>query len=71
MEGKAVKLTSHEFRLLSYLMHHQEEVHSRTVLTEHLYDQDFDLDSNVIEVLIEIFRLRLRYVSYLGMNFAI
>ncbi len=59
VDGKPVKLTSHEFRLLSYLMHHQEEVHSRTVLTEHLYDQDFDRDSNTIEVFIGRLRKKL------------
>ena len=41
-----MKLTSHEFRLLSYLIHHKGEVVSRTELIEHLYDQDFDKDSN-------------------------
>ncbi len=47
-----VKLTSHEYRLLSYLMHHQGRVVSRTELVEHLYDQDFDRDSNTIEVFV-------------------
>jgi two-component system OmpR family response regulator len=51
-DGQAIKLTSHEFRLLSYLMHHRERVVSRTELVEHLYDQDFDRDSNTIEVFI-------------------
>jgi len=51
-DGKAVKLTSHEFRLLAYLMHHNGRVVSRTELVEHLYDQDFDRDSNTIEVFI-------------------
>lgn len=50
--GAAVKLTSHEFRLLSYLMHHKGEIVSRTELIEHLYDQDFDKDSNTIEVFV-------------------
>jgi two-component system, OmpR family, response regulator len=50
--GSALKLTSHEFRLLSYLMHHMDEVVSRTELVEHLYDQDFDRDSNTIEVFV-------------------
>ncbi|TCL76184.1 response regulator transcription factor [Rhizobium sp. BK251] len=52
VNGKALKLTSHEYRLLSYLMHHMGEVVSRTELVEHLYDQDFDRDSNTIEVFI-------------------
>jgi len=54
-----VKLTSHEFRLLSYLIHHKGEVVSRTELIEHLYDQDFDKDSNTIEVFIGRLRKKL------------
>ena len=50
--GTTLKLTSHEFRLLAYLMHHMGEVVSRTELVEHLYDQDFDRDSNTIEVFV-------------------
>ncbi|MGU3399791.1 response regulator transcription factor [Brucellaceae bacterium D45D] len=52
VDGVMLKLTSHEFRLLSYLMHHMDEVVSRTELVEHLYDQDFDRDSNTIEVFV-------------------
>lgn len=52
IDGATLKLTSLEFRLLSYLMHHQSEVVSRTELTEHLYDQDFDRDSNTVEVFV-------------------
>ena len=52
VDGNPVKLTSHELRLLSYLMHHQDKVISRTELTEHLYDQDFDRDSNTIGVFV-------------------
>jgi two-component system OmpR family response regulator len=52
LDGAPVKLTAQEFRLLSYLMHHQGQVVSRTELTEHLYSQDFDRDSNTIEVFI-------------------
>ena len=50
--GQPIKLTSHEYRLLAYLMHHNERVVSRTELVEHLYEQDFDRDSNTIEVFI-------------------
>lgn len=57
--GNPIKLTSHEFRLLSYLMHHQDKIHSRTELTEHLYDQDFDRDSNTIEVFVGRLRKKL------------
>ncbi|MCZ4271145.1 response regulator transcription factor [Maritalea porphyrae] len=59
VDGMALKLTSHEFRLLSYLMHHQDKVISRTELTEHLYDQDFDRDSNTIEVFVGRLRKKL------------
>lgn len=52
LDGAPVKLTAQEFRLLSYLMHHQGQVVSRTELTEHLYSQDFDRDSNTIEVFV-------------------
>jgi len=51
-KGTAVKLTGLEFRLLSYLMHHQARVVSRTELVDHLYQQDFERDSNTIEVFI-------------------
>jgi two-component system OmpR family response regulator len=59
VDGNPVKLTSHEFRLLSYLMHHQGRVVSRSELVEHLYDQDFDRDSNTIEVFIGRLRKKL------------
>lgn len=52
VDGAHVKLTSHEYRLLTYMMHHKGRVVSRTELVEHLYDQDFDRDSNTIEVFI-------------------
>jgi two-component system, OmpR family, response regulator len=59
IDGKAVKLTSLEFRLLSYLMLHKGRVVSRTELVEHLYDQDFDRDSNTIEVFVGRLRKKL------------
>src|SRR5580704_15942981 len=59
MDGISVKLTSHEYRLLSYLMHHTGRVVSRTELVEHLYDQDFDRDSNTIEVFVGRIRKKL------------
>ena len=59
VDGQSVKLTSHELRLLSYLMHHKDKVISRTELTEHLYDQDFDRDSNTIEVFVGRLRKKL------------
>ncbi|GBD47625.1 response regulator transcription factor [Methylopila sp. Yamaguchi] len=59
IDGHAIKLTSHEYRLLAYLMHHQGRVVSRTELVEHLYDQDFDRDSNTIEVFVGRLRKKL------------
>ena len=50
--GAPIKLTGHEYRVLSYLMHHQGRIVSRTELVEHIYDQDFDRDSNTIEVFV-------------------
>ena len=59
VEGNPVRLTSHEYRLLSYLMHHAGRIVSRAELTEHLYDQDFDRDSNTIEVFVGRLRKKL------------
>ena len=59
VDGNPVKLTSHEYRLLAYLMHHTGRVISRTELVEHLYDQDFDRDSNTIEVFVGRLRKKL------------
>jgi len=60
IDGVPLKLTSHEFRLLAYLMHHMGKVVSRTELVEHLYDQDFDRDSNTIEVFVGRLRRKMR-----------
>lgn len=59
VDGMPIKLTSLEFRLLAYLMHHKGKVVSRTELVEHLYDQDFDRDSNTIEVFVGRLRKKL------------
>ncbi|HXW73058.1 MAG TPA: response regulator transcription factor [Methylocella sp.] len=59
VDGNLVKLTSHEYRLLSYLMHHAGKVVSRSEIVEHLYDQDFDRDSNTIEVFVGRLRKKL------------
>lgn len=52
VRGEPVKLTSHEYRVLAYMMHHRDRVISRSELIEHIYDQDFDRDSNTIEVFV-------------------
>jgi len=59
MDNSLVDLTALEFRTLEYLMQHKGQVVSKTELTEHIYDQDFDRDSNVIEVLINRLRGKL------------
>ena len=59
VEGHPVDLTALEYRTLEYLMQHPDKVVSKTELTEHIYDQDFDRDSNVIEVLINRLRGKL------------
>jgi two-component system OmpR family response regulator len=59
VSGAPVKLTSHEFRVLSYLMHHSGRVVSQGELTEHIYSQDFDRDSNTVEVFVARLRRKL------------
>jgi two-component system OmpR family response regulator len=59
VNGEPIRLTSHEYRLMSYLMHHIGRIISRTELVEHLYDQDFDRDSNTIEVFVGRLRKKL------------
>ena len=59
VNNAAIKLTSHEYRLLSYLMHHTGRIISRSEIVEHLYEQDFDRDSNTIEVFIGRLRKKL------------
>jgi two-component system OmpR family response regulator len=59
VDGKALSLTGHEFRVLSYLMHRRGEIVSRSALTEHIYAQDFDRDSNTIEVFVARLRRKL------------
>ncbi len=58
-DGTAVSLTSHEFKLLQYLMHRPGQMVSRSELTEHLYAQDHDRDSNTIEVFVGRLRKKL------------
>lgn len=59
LSGRPVTLTALEYRTLDYLMHHAGRIVSKTELTEHIYEQDFDRDSNVIEVLINRLRGKL------------
>jgi two-component system OmpR family response regulator len=59
VDGEAVKLTGHEFRVLSYLMHHGGRVVSQGELTEHIYAQGSDRDSNTVEVFVARLRRKL------------
>lgn len=59
VDGQPLVLTSHEHKLLFYLMHHRNELVSRSALIDHLYAQDFDRDSNTIEVFIARLRKKL------------
>jgi two-component system, OmpR family, response regulator len=59
VDGVAVRLTGHEFRVLSYLMHHRGRVVSQSELTEHIYSQSFDRDSNTVEVFVARLRRKL------------
>ena len=59
LNGAPVKLTAHEFRVLSYLMHHRGRVVSQSELTQHIYAQNFDRDSNTVEVFIARLRRKL------------
>ena len=57
--GRPVRLTSHEFRVLAYLMHHRGRIVSQSELTEHIYAQDFERESNTVEVFIARLRRKL------------
>lgn len=59
LNGQALPVTSHEYKVLEYLMHRPNTVVSRTELTEHIYAQDFDRDSNTIEVFVGRLRKKL------------
>jgi two-component system OmpR family response regulator len=59
VRGEPVRVTGHEFRVLSYLMHHQGRIVSQAELTEHIYAQGFDRDSNTVEVFIARLRRKL------------
>ena len=55
----SISLTAYEYKLMEYLMQHPDQVVSKSELTDHLYDQDFDRDSNVIEVFVGRLRRKL------------
>lgn len=59
VDKHTLELTAYEYKVLEYLILHAGEVVSKTTLTEHVYDQDFDRDSNVIEVFIGRLRKKL------------
>lgn len=59
VHGQDVPLTAHEYRLLAYLVHHQVRIVPRSELTEHLYAQDHDRDSNTIDVFVARLRRKL------------
>ena len=61
--GQILDLTSYEYKVLEYLLHHQNEVISKTTLTEHIYHQDYDRDSNVIEVFVGRLRKKLAAID--------
>lgn len=58
-DDEEIKLTGYEYRTIQYLMLHAGETVSKTELTEHLYHQDYDRDSNVLEVFIRRLRQKL------------
>ena len=59
VDDTKLELTAYEYKVLEYLLYHKGEVISKAVLTEHIYDEDFDRDSNVIEVFIGRLRKKL------------
>ena len=59
LKGKPVRLTSHEFRVLSYLMHHRDRIVPQMELTEHIYARDTDRESNTVEVFVARLRRKL------------
>jgi len=59
VDGSPVDLTAYEYKVLHYLMLHAGEVVSKSELTDHIYDQDFDRDSNVLEVFVGRLRRKL------------
>jgi two-component system OmpR family response regulator len=61
--GTPIRLTSHEFRVLSYLMHHRGKVVSQAELSEHIYAEQLDRDSNTVEVFVARLRRKVGAAS--------
>lgn len=59
VDGREIDLTAYEYKVLHYLLMHPRQIVSKTTLTEHIYEQDFDKDSNVIEVFVARLRKKL------------
>jgi len=59
VDGTPVTLTAHEYRVLAYMMHRPGQIASRSALIDHIYAQDFDRDSNTIEVFVARLRRKL------------
>lgn len=59
VDSSPIQLTAYEYKMLEYMMMHSGRVISKTEITEHIYDQDFDRDSNVIEVFVGRLRKKL------------
>jgi two-component system OmpR family response regulator len=59
LDGNPVRLTGHEYRVLAYLMHHGGRIVSQSELSQHIYSQDLDRDSNTVEVFIARLRRKL------------
>jgi len=59
LNDQEVELTAYEYKVIEYLLTHPHQVISKTILTEHIYDQDYDRDSNVIEVFVRRLRQKL------------
>lgn len=72
VNGQSVKLTAFQFKVLDYLMHHQDRIVSRAELVEKIYAQDHERDSNTIEVFIGILRRKIgsaRIVTEKGLGY--
>lgn len=65
VDGRTIDLTAYEYKLLSYLMHHPNRVHTRSQLIEHIYEQEVDPDSNTVEVFVARLRKKLG-VNYIA-----